>query len=113
MLFAARTTVAALAVALLSATARAAPEPYGWGPPMMLGWGWPYMIAGPFVMLLVLVLATVAVVLAVRWFAGPWAPPAHGGPAARGALDILNERFARGDIDQAEYETKRRLISQP
>jgi putative membrane protein len=33
------------------------------------------------------------------------------GPA-RTALDILNERFARGEIDQAEYEEKRRLISQ-
>jgi len=31
---------------------------------------------------------------------------------SRTAIDILNERFARGEIDQAEYEEKRRLISQ-
>jgi uncharacterized membrane protein len=26
------------------------------------------------------------------------------------ALDILNRRFARGEIDRAEYEEKRRLL---
>jgi Short C-terminal domain len=28
------------------------------------------------------------------------------------ALDIVDERFARGDIDKAEYEEKKQLISQ-
>ena len=28
-----------------------------------------------------------------------------------GALDILNERFARSEIDQAEYEERRRVLS--
>ena len=30
-------------------------------------------------------------------------------PAA-GALDILKERFARGEINQSEYEDRRRLL---
>lgn len=28
------------------------------------------------------------------------------------ALDILDERFARGEIDRAEYQEKKQLISQ-
>ena len=106
--------VAALMAVLLTAaaTAQAAPESYDWGPPMMWGWGWSGMIFGPLFMLLVLVLVIVAIVLAVRWSAGPLTPPAHHGPAGRSALDILNERFARGEIDQDEYQSKRRMILQ-
>ena len=32
-------------------------------------------------------------------------------PPHRTALGVLNERFARGEIDKAEYQEKRRLIS--
>ena len=31
----------------------------------------------------------------------------HGGSSA---LDILNERYARGEINQAEYEERRRVL---
>jgi putative membrane protein len=30
--------------------------------------------------------------------------------AGSSALDILNERYARGDINQAEYEERRRVL---
>ena len=32
----------------------------------------------------------------------------YGGGSS--ALDILNERYARGDINQAEYEERRRVL---
>jgi hypothetical protein len=50
------------------------------------------------------------VVLAARWVgsgsAGQSAPP-----ASKSALDVLKERFARGQIDQAEFEQRKKLLS--
>jgi len=103
---------AAAALAPAWAWSQTSDEPYRYGMPMM--WGWYGMMFGPLFMILVLAAVIVVAVLAVRWLGGPWsaaAPPLHP-PPSRTALDILNERFARGEIDQAEYEAKRRLISQ-
>ena len=41
------------------------------------------------------------------------APPPSGPagpPPSQGALDILNDRFARGEIDEEEYTRRRSLI---
>ena len=37
-------------------------------------------------------------------------PDAGRAPAADGALDILRERFARGEIDRAEFDERRRVL---
>ena len=89
-----------------AAAAEAPAGPYGWGPEMMWGWGWYGMIFGPLYMMLVLAIVVAVAVLLVRWLAGPW----HGPPPGRTALDILNERFARGEIDKEEFEERRRLL---
>ncbi|MDA8233101.1 MAG: SHOCT domain-containing protein [Magnetospirillum sp.] len=111
--------VASVAVALTpgwvwAQTQQPAPYAYDCGPHMMWwGGGWYGMIFGPLVMILVLAAVIAAVVLLVRWIGGPWqgAVPPHQAPHARTALDILDERYARGEIQKDEFEEKRRLIS--
>lgn len=75
---------------------------------MMWGWGWSAMIFGPLFMIVVFALVIAVVVLLVRWLAGPWS--AHQPPPSRTALDILKERFARGEIDKEEFEERRRIL---
>jgi putative membrane protein len=60
------------------------------------------MIGGPFILLL----ALIGVIAIIVWLA-QWATVSR---RSRTALDILNERFARGEIDRAEYDEKRKLI---
>ncbi|MAF48468.1 MAG: SHOCT domain-containing protein [Rhodospirillales bacterium] len=75
---------------------------------MMGGWGGG-MIFGPILMILFVVLIVVAIVVVVRWLGGTAQHP----PAQRGksALDILDERFARGEIDRDEYEDRKQALS--
>jgi putative membrane protein len=69
------------------------------------GWGFGMM----FMSLLFLALIVVGVVLVVRSFShGGQAPPQSDRSRA---LDILDERFARGEIDQQEYEERRRTLT--
>ncbi len=105
---------ATIALAPAWAWAQTTAEPYGYGPGMMSGmmWGWPGMLFGPVFMILPLVVVIVAVVVVVRWIGGPWhaAGPPYTPPPNRTALDILKERFARGEIDRDEFEERRRLL---
>jgi putative membrane protein len=90
-------------------------ERYPWGPHMM-GWGggWYAMIFGPLFMILFLAVLVALVVILVRWLGGPWQGtyPPHQSPPTRTPLDILKERFARGEIDKAEFEDCRRVLGE-
>jgi putative membrane protein len=78
---------------------------YGYGP-MWGGWGWfPGMVLGPLMMLIIIGVTVALVVWLVRGF-GHVEHPRH----SRAALDILEQRFARGEIDKAEFEDKRKLL---
>ena len=82
----------------------------------MCGWWWtdgttaPWyaMIFGPIAMLVFIALTAVVVAWVLR-AAGLGRPRAEG----KSALDILKDRFARGEIARAEYEERKKLLSLP
>jgi len=99
-----------------SLTTAIAQQSYGYGGyghgGYMHGWGdgWHNWFMGPLIMLVFLALATVVVVLIVRWLWGTGRTPHHGGPLSNTPLDILKERFARGEIDANEFEERRKIL---
>jgi putative membrane protein len=84
---------------------------HGYGNHMM-GWGggWFGMIFGPLFMILLLAVAIATAVVLVRWLAGSMTG-FHMQQARPTALDVLAERFARGEIDKDEFEERRRLLA--
>jgi putative membrane protein len=93
-----------LAMALPSA-AWAQERPWDWGHPMMWGWGMGMMV----MMLVFWGLVIGGVVLLVRWLAGLGSGREGGGRDR--ALEILRERYARGEIDREEFESRRRDLA--
>ena len=77
-------------------------------------WGngmWGGGIFGPLLMIFYIALLVGVIVILVRWLSGA----SFGGilpapPAANNALDILKERFARGEIDKEEFDERRRAL---
>ena len=84
---------------------------YGYGSPwgMMGGWGG-YGAFGMIIWVIILVAIVALVVWLVRSVATPWAH--HLPPQERHSpgLDILEERYARGEIKRDEYLEKKRDI---
>lgn len=76
---------------------------YGWDG----GWlGWIGMVVW-WVLLVFLVLS------AIRWFSERSVPQSGGTgnmPRGKSALEILKERYAKGEIEKKEYEEKRKAI---
>ncbi len=83
---------------------------YGHG--HMWGGGWAHWIFGPIMMVLFVAAIGAVVVLIVRWFGGAGGGGGVVGAGARpkAALDILEERFARGEIDKDEFEARRQAL---
>lgn len=75
---------------------------------MMGGMGWWGSGMGGIFMILWWGLIIVGLVALVKWLLSV---PQHNRPE-RDALDILKERYARGEIDREEYEATRRDLEQ-
>jgi len=71
--------------------------------------GWHVWFFGPMMMIVVFVVAAVLVVLIIRWLGGGPIAGHHNG-SNKTPLDILRERFAKGEIDKEEFEECRRLL---
>ena len=110
------TRIAVPAIGILAASTAgippAAAQQWSYGPYMMTDHGWWGMILGPFMMIALIAIIVVAIALLVRWLGGA----GHQHPSAQSTgktpLDILKERFARGEIDKQEFEERRRVLGE-
>jgi len=68
-----------------------------------------HWIFGPVIMILFIALIVAVVVLIVRWLSNSGGG-AQQATRPKAALDILEERFARGEIDKDEFEQCRQAL---
>ena len=71
-------------------------------------WVWGHMVVGGLMMLVFWVAVIALIILILRWLSGN-ARAQH--PRGDSALDILEARFARGEIEREEFEEKKRLLA--
>jgi putative membrane protein len=107
------------AIAQQTTPQQQAPEYYGPGPWHMWGYGYGWHFWWMFPMMMIFFLLTCAIVFAFgyRMCGRGWhrsGPPSHFGPPwsdpTHSALQILNERFARGEVQKDEYSEKKAAI---
>jgi putative membrane protein len=99
--------VGALSAVMIPAVAWAQERPYdSWGMHPMWGMWGAWGIGMMFMMLVFWGLIIVGLVLGIRWLVTQ-------GRESRSdpALDILRQRYARGEIDKEEFEARKRDLS--
>mgnify|MGYP001388162477 CR=1 FL=1 len=79
------------------------------GPGMMGGWGMGWF--GGIFMIIFWILILVALVFFIKWLVQSTGRSQTGPAAGNRALEILKERYARGEIDKAEFEEKKKELT--
>jgi putative membrane protein len=74
------------------------------------GMGWGGHMVGWLFMILFWVFIIVVTVAAVRWLAS--GATRDGKSSTQSAVDILRERYARGEIDREEFQQRKRDLEQ-
>ena len=74
--------------------------------------GWHGWFFGPLMMILLVALVVLGVVLLLRGSGDGGREAPRGDRNAKTPLDILKERFARGEIDKDEFEERRRVLEE-
>ncbi len=73
-------------------------------------WGWGHMIFGSLMMIVFWGGIVALIVLLVRWLGGA-SGDTSGLIQRQTPLELLQERFAKGEIDRQEYEERRKVLS--
>ncbi len=79
---------------------------YGWYNQGMGGGWWALMMVGMVVFWAVFVFGIIAL---MRHY-GPWRGGSHAQPQLNSAIEILMQRFARGELTEEEYKRLRKLL---
>jgi putative membrane protein len=104
---------AGILAAAMTAVAFASPlqaQPYGggYGPghDMMGGWGYGYGA----IHMIVWVVILIAIIVGIVWLVRSIAAPGGRLPRRSAGLDVIEERYARGEINRDEYLQKKKDI---
>jgi putative membrane protein len=84
-------------------------DSWSMGPGMMGNWGMGWF--GMIFMIVFWVLVIVGLVFLIKWLIQTTGSGKIDGHTGSRAIEILKERYARGEIDQAEFESKKKDLA--
>ena len=82
---------------------------WGMGPGMMGGWGMGWF--GGIFMIVFSILILVGLVMLIKWLFQSTSRGRNNGQSGLRALEILKERYARGEIDKTQFENMKRDLT--
>ena len=82
---------------------------WGMGPGMMDSWGMGWF--GGIFMIVFWILLLVGLVFVIRWLVQATGKKGNSGQHGSRAMEILKERYARGEIDRAQFEAMKRDLA--